>query len=130
MKRTSFIARDISRLLASYWRSWVFWQALIRIWLALMILFAALEIPAFLRSMQVDRERVAEIIEGRKRFSGQSVSRLLDLANRILSATTAAESEMLLGLIRTRNPSFPGIVGLASLRASPDASGFVIDQEA
>jgi signal transduction histidine kinase len=130
LKRTSFIARDISRLLASYWRSWVFWQALIRIWLALMILFAALEIPAFLRSMQVDRERVAEIIEGRKRFSGQSVSRFLDLANRILSATSAAESETLLSLIRTRNPSFPGIVGLASLRASPDASGFVIDQEA
>ncbi len=130
MKRISFIARDLSRLLATYGRSWVFWQALIRIWLALMILFAALEIPAFLRSMQVDRERVAEIIEGRKRFSGQTVSRLLDLANRILSATTAAESEMLLGLIRTKNPSFPGIVGLASLRPSPDASAFVIEQEA
>ena len=124
------ILRELAVIVATYSRRWIFWQALIRIWLALMILFAALEIPAFLRSVQVDRDRVAEIIQGRKRFSGQSVSRLLDLANRILSATNAAESDTLLGLIRTRNPSFPGIVGLARLRASPDASAFVIEQEA
>lgn len=130
MKPPSKIAQDISRLLAISWRSGAFWRALVRIWLALMVLSTALEVPAFLRSVQNDRERVAEIIEGRKQFSSQSILRFMDLADRILSTTNAAESEVLMGMIRTRNPSFPGIVGLARLIASPDASGFVIEQEA
>lgn len=130
MKKYPTIVQELGLIVATYIRRWVFWEALIRIWLALLVLFAALEVPAFFRSMQVDRERVAEIIEGRKRFSSQGISRLVDLANRILNASSAAESGMLLDLIRTKNPSYPGIVGLASLRTSPDASRFVIEQEA
>lgn len=130
MKQYPPILRELALVVAKYSRRWVFWQAFIRIWLLLMILFAALEVPAFVRSVRVDQERVAEIIEGRKRFAGQSVSRLFDLGSRILDAKTPAESDTLLGLIRSKNPSFPGVVGLATLRPSPDGSGFLIEQEA
>lgn len=121
--------RGIGQAVAAYAGRWVFWQALIRIWLVLLVLFAALEVPAFLRSVEVDKERVAEIVEGRKRFSGQAVARVFDLGSRILSSTDVIESRTLLNVIRTRNPSFPGIVGLAVIRPSRDGPGWTIDQE-
>jgi len=129
LKRHPFISGELFRLLSTHMGRWVFWQTLIRIWLPLVVVFAALEIPGYLRSVQNDQERALEIIEGRKRFSGQSLARLLDLGDRILYATNALESATLLGLIRGGNPTFPGIVSLSTVRNPPGDAGWVVEQE-
>lgn len=130
MKRYPFISRELIHILSAYLRRWVFWQTLIRIWLPLVAVFAALEIPVYLRSVRNDQERALEIIEGRKRFSGQSLSRLLDLGDRILYATNAFQSATLLGLIHGGNPTFPGIASLSTVRHSPGDAGWIVEQEA
>ncbi len=116
-------------VLTTYGRRWIFWQAFICIWLVLMVVFSALEIPAFLRSIEVDKQRVTDVVEGRKRFSAQAVSRLFDLGNRILGTTNAAESAILIDLIRTTNPNYPGVVGLAILTPSTNETGWSVYQE-
>lgn len=120
---------DLWRVATSFARRWIFWRAFIRIWLALMILFAAIEIPGFLRSVEVDKKRVVDIIEGRRRFAGEAIARVFDLGSRILGTTNAIESTVLLDQIRTRNPSYPGVVGLATLHRSTNGTGWSVHQE-
>lgn len=123
LNEPSRLLRDIWRLIRSACRKWLFWKAYILISIVGLLALLLVEVPAFLEAIRIDQQRVAEILDQRRRIITGVLTRVLDHRERILTASSREEAGVLLGQVRDRNPSFPGIMAMGLLDSDASRPG-------
>ena len=104
-------------------RKWLFWKAYLLISVVGFLALVVVEVPAFLEAIRIDQQRVAEILDQRRRIITGALTRVLDHRERILNASSREEAGVLLAQIRDRNPSIPGILAMGLLDSDASRPG-------
>ncbi|MEY4691799.1 MAG: hypothetical protein RIT19_2124 [Verrucomicrobiota bacterium] len=124
------VLKDMLATVSISVRKAIFWRAMLVTNGALIALWAAVEIPRFVQAVRLDRERVVEMLQERRRCFSSIILRLVEHRMRVLQAPAREEAQSLLNIVRGTNMSFPGVLSMAVLKRGGDASaGWRIVQE-
>lgn len=115
MKDYRSIFSDVARIARNAVVRGLFWKLLFKVWVCLLILTLALEIPAFLVAREQDQHRALQVLEGRRKLLAITFARIFKLRENLDQSQDAREVEFHMRSILQANSIYPGLVGIGTV---------------